>query len=29
MDLVSAESEWLSAVVIGFAEALAWPGRVG
>jgi excisionase family DNA binding protein len=27
MDLVSAESEWLSAEVIGFAEALRWPGR--
>jgi hypothetical protein len=25
-DLVSAHSEWLSAEVPGFAEALAWPG---
>lgn len=27
MDLVSAESEWLSAEVSGFAAALRWPGR--
>jgi hypothetical protein len=29
MDLVSAESEWVSAEVIGFAEALRWPAREG